>query len=374
MNIPFDITNNHHHHYHHCTTTTSSHSSSSNSSSKSSNSSNTTTTPSYDLSSSSSMHPADPYNFRRMSADTQASTDSSSLDQKPSITLDKGVFLPPIHTLANSEPSPPSSSLRPLSPAGSLPKGSPPSASATWHPAHQNLNTFQFPSAVDAPDSARARPQLSPLDHHHHRAYPSSAAGAGQTAAGGTPFAPPPTPASSTSYGNPFSPQQRISGHPRVAHRPDDAYEQLMLAPGDMPSNNFSPSVAVRPAPVAPPQQPPSATGPMGGPQHGGPQHGGPQPGQGPAHMMPPLAATQQRRRGKLPKPVTEFLKKWLLAHTDHPYPTEDEKKWLCSETGLSMSQVSNWMINVRLLPKKNFSSKNFSFFLIPILDLTVPL
>jgi hypothetical protein len=56
---------------------------------------------------------------------------------------------------------------------------------------------------------------------------------------------------------------------------------------------------------------------------------------------------TQQRRRGKLPKPVTEFLKKWLLAHTDHPYPTEDEKKWLCSETGLSMSQVSNWMINV---------------------------
>ena len=308
------------------------------------------------------MLPTDPYNFRRMSADTQASTDSSSLDQKPSTALDKSVFLPPIHTLANSEPSPPSSSLRPLSPAGSLPKGSPPSASATWHPAHQNLNTFQFPAAVDGPDSARARPQLS-LDHHHHRAYPSSAAGPGPTNANantnaGAPFAPPTTPASSTTYGNPFSPQQRISGHhnaPRVAHRPDDAYEQLMLAPGDMPSNNFSPSVAVRPAnSAAPQQQPPTAPGPMGPPQ----------PGQGPAHMMPQLAATQQRRRGKLPKPVTEFLKKWLLAHTDHPYPTEDEKKWLCSETGLSMSQVSNWMINVRLF--FFFFSFLFFFFSFP--------
>ena len=75
---------------------------------------------------------------------------------------------------------------------------------------------------------------------------------------------------------------------------------------------------------------------------------------------------TQQRRRGKLPKPVTEFLKKWLLAHTDHPYPTEDEKKWLCSETGLSMSQVSNWMINVRhscIFSNSLHSNPDFSFF-----------
>jgi len=95
---------------------------------------------------------------------------------------------------------------------------------------------------------------------------------------------------------------------------------------------------------------------------------GAPQPGQGPAHMMPALAATQQRRRGKLPKPVTEFLKKWLLAHTDHPYPTEDEKKWLCSETGLSMSQVSNWMINVRVS-----SIYPCLFFFLNALELTRP-
>ncbi|PCH40350.1 hypothetical protein WOLCODRAFT_48393, partial [Wolfiporia cocos MD-104 SS10] len=53
------------------------------------------------------------------------------------------------------------------------------------------------------------------------------------------------------------------------------------------------------------------------------------------------------RKRGKLPKPVTDFLKEWLHRHSDHPYPSEEEKKQLCNATGLSMSQVSNWMINV---------------------------
>ncbi|KZW01549.1 hypothetical protein EXIGLDRAFT_563450, partial [Exidia glandulosa HHB12029] len=56
-------------------------------------------------------------------------------------------------------------------------------------------------------------------------------------------------------------------------------------------------------------------------------------------------------RRGKLPKQTTEFLKEWLHKHADHPYPSEDEKKRLCAATGLSMSQVSNWMINVRARP-----------------------
>jgi len=54
------------------------------------------------------------------------------------------------------------------------------------------------------------------------------------------------------------------------------------------------------------------------------------------------------RKRGKLPKPVTDFLKDWLHRHSDHPYPSEEEKKQLCHATGLSMSQVSNWMINAR--------------------------
>ncbi|PWN23878.1 hypothetical protein BCV69DRAFT_296187 [Microstroma glucosiphilum] len=54
------------------------------------------------------------------------------------------------------------------------------------------------------------------------------------------------------------------------------------------------------------------------------------------------------RRRGKLPKDVTERLKTWLMEHASHPYPNEDEKRRLCMQTGLSISQVSNWFINAR--------------------------
>ncbi|KAF9013367.1 hypothetical protein BDQ17DRAFT_1343295 [Cyathus striatus] len=60
------------------------------------------------------------------------------------------------------------------------------------------------------------------------------------------------------------------------------------------------------------------------------------------------LVDRPQRKRGKLPKETTDYLKSWLHRHSDHPYPSEEEKKQLCHATGLSMSQVSNWMINAR--------------------------
>lgn len=68
------------------------------------------------------------------------------------------------------------------------------------------------------------------------------------------------------------------------------------------------------------------------------------------AQVAAQVAARPARRRGKLPKPTTDFLKDWLHRHSDHPYPSEEEKKQLCLATGLSMSQVSNWMINVSTL------------------------
>ncbi|KAF7799378.1 hypothetical protein EIP86_010610 [Pleurotus ostreatoroseus] len=66
------------------------------------------------------------------------------------------------------------------------------------------------------------------------------------------------------------------------------------------------------------------------------------------APVLSTLVDRPPRKRGKLPKPVTDFLKDWLHRHSDHPYPSEEEKKALCHATGLSMSQVSNWMINAR--------------------------
>ncbi|KIJ54586.1 hypothetical protein M422DRAFT_774880 [Sphaerobolus stellatus SS14] len=70
-----------------------------------------------------------------------------------------------------------------------------------------------------------------------------------------------------------------------------------------------------------------------------------------PAPASAPTNADGQpvrRPRGKLPKHTTDLLKEWLHAHSDHPYPSEDEKRELCARTKLSMSQVSNWMINAR--------------------------
>ncbi|KAK7025893.1 hypothetical protein R3P38DRAFT_2473508, partial [Favolaschia claudopus] len=53
------------------------------------------------------------------------------------------------------------------------------------------------------------------------------------------------------------------------------------------------------------------------------------------------------RKGGKFPKATIELLKAWLRYHSDHPYPSKEQKKGLSHATGLSISQISNWMINV---------------------------
>ncbi|RMZ69574.1 homeodomain-containing [Pyrenophora seminiperda CCB06] len=55
-----------------------------------------------------------------------------------------------------------------------------------------------------------------------------------------------------------------------------------------------------------------------------------------------------RKRRGNLPKEATNMLKDWFQQNRQSPYPTEDQKMDLCSRTGLSLNQVSNWFINAR--------------------------
>lgn len=55
-----------------------------------------------------------------------------------------------------------------------------------------------------------------------------------------------------------------------------------------------------------------------------------------------------KRKRGNLPKHVTDVLRQWFEEHENHPYPTEEEKQMLIHRTGLLMSQISNWFINAR--------------------------
>ncbi|MCJ1364935.1 hypothetical protein MMC16_004052 [Acarospora aff. strigata] len=47
-----------------------------------------------------------------------------------------------------------------------------------------------------------------------------------------------------------------------------------------------------------------------------------------------------KRRRGNLPKAVTDILRSWFHDHISHPYPSEDEKQILMARTGLTISQV----------------------------------
>merc|ERR1719266_2885954 len=54
------------------------------------------------------------------------------------------------------------------------------------------------------------------------------------------------------------------------------------------------------------------------------------------------------KKRGIFPKVATNILRAWLFQHLTHPYPSEDQKKQLAQDTGLTILQVNNWFINAR--------------------------
>lgn len=117
------------------------------------------------------------------------------------------------------------------------------------------------------------------------------------------------------------------------------------------PSTEFTVSVASADAHQQSysPNGPGSITLPAGGSPSSNPSRSPNMPNSASPVMVAQSSLVERapRKRGKLPKHVTDYLKEWLHRHAEHPYPSEDEKKQLCHTTGLSMSQVSNWMINV---------------------------
>lgn len=54
------------------------------------------------------------------------------------------------------------------------------------------------------------------------------------------------------------------------------------------------------------------------------------------------------QKKGAFSKETISILKSWLFRNITHPYPTELEKKELLLLTGLSLSQLNNWLINSR--------------------------
>jgi len=57
---------------------------------------------------------------------------------------------------------------------------------------------------------------------------------------------------------------------------------------------------------------------------------------------------SHQTKKGSFSEETISILKSWLFRNITHPYPTEEEKKELVCLTGLTMSQLNNWLINSR--------------------------
>lgn len=55
-----------------------------------------------------------------------------------------------------------------------------------------------------------------------------------------------------------------------------------------------------------------------------------------------------RKKKGKLPVDATVILKEWWSKNLVWPYPSEEAKKDLEAQTGLSATQINNWFINQR--------------------------
>ena len=65
----------------------------------------------------------------------------------------------------------------------------------------------------------------------------------------------------------------------------------------------------------------------------------------------PRLPATEpvSRQRPILSTEAKRVLRTWFDEHFHHPYPSEQEKRWLSAQAGIRLEQVNNWFINTRV-------------------------
>lgn len=64
---------------------------------------------------------------------------------------------------------------------------------------------------------------------------------------------------------------------------------------------------------------------------------------------------------GRFSRAIVHTLKRWIDEHSSNPYPTEEEKEHLKEQTGLSRSQISNWLANARRRGKGKASRRGRS-------------
>ncbi|GAB1318857.1 Monocarboxylate transporter 4 [Madurella fahalii] len=56
-----------------------------------------------------------------------------------------------------------------------------------------------------------------------------------------------------------------------------------------------------------------------------------------------------------------KILKNWLSTHSKHPYPNDEEKEMLQKQTGLSKTQITNWLANTRRRNKNAVAHRSTS-------------
>lgn len=105
---------------------------------------------------------------------------------------------------------------------------------------------------------------------------------------------------------------------------------------------------------------------PMGIPQeeaHAGAALSGSQPAAATENTTSePARATSKTRTGvRFSREELKILKNWLSTHSRHPYPTEEEKEMLQKQTGLSKTQITNWLANTRRRNKNAVAQRSTS-------------
>lgn len=64
--------------------------------------------------------------------------------------------------------------------------------------------------------------------------------------------------------------------------------------------------------------------------------------------QSPPKPQAMPKIGARFSRESVKILKNWVVTHSRHPYPTEEEKEGLQKITGLSKTQITNWLANAR--------------------------
>ncbi|KAL1840574.1 hypothetical protein VTJ49DRAFT_306 [Mycothermus thermophilus] len=81
--------------------------------------------------------------------------------------------------------------------------------------------------------------------------------------------------------------------------------------------------------------------------QRSAPSASGPEnPGEGTTTSA--ATAPKGKAGARFSRESVKILKNWLSTHSKHPYPTDEEKEMLCKQTGLTKTQITNWLANTR--------------------------